>query len=41
MLLNDIEAIQSDPNFSIKASNGVYIVCLIIGIIIKLILIKT
>ena len=40
MLLNDIEAIQSDPNFSIEASNGVYIVYLIIGIIIELILTK-
>jgi conjugative transposon TraJ protein len=33
MLQNDIEAFQSDPNFSIEASNGVYIVFLIIGII--------
>lgn len=33
MLQNDIEALQSDPNFSIEASNGVYIVFLIIGII--------
>lgn len=24
MLLNDIEALQSDPNFSIETSNGVY-----------------
>ena len=33
MLQNDIEAMQSAPNFSIEASNGVYIVFLIIGII--------
>jgi conjugative transposon TraJ protein len=33
MLQNDIDALQSDPNFSIEASNGVYIVFLIIGII--------
>ena len=33
MLQNDIEALQNDPNFSIEASNGVYIVFLIIGII--------
>ena len=33
MLQNDIEAMQADPNFSIEASNGVYIVFLIIGII--------
>jgi hypothetical protein len=25
LLLNDIEALQSDPNFSIEASNGIYI----------------
>ena len=33
MLQNDIEALQNAPNFSIEASNGVYIVFLIIGII--------
>ena len=33
MLQNDIEALQNDPNFSIEASNGFYIVFLIIGII--------
>ena len=33
MLQDDIEALQNDPNFSIEASNGVYIVFLIIGII--------
>ena len=33
VLQNDIEAMQADPNFSIEASNGVYIVFLIIGII--------
>ena len=33
MLQNDIEAMQTDPNFSVEASNGVYIVFLIIGII--------
>ena len=33
MLQNDIEALQSDPNFSIEASNGVYITFLIIGIV--------
>ncbi len=33
MLQSDIEALESDPNFSIEASNGVYIVFHIIGII--------
>ena len=33
MLQNDIQAIQTDPNFSVEASNGVYIVFLIIGIV--------
>lgn len=33
MLQNDIEAMQADPNFSVEASNGVYIVFLIIGIV--------
>ena len=33
MLQNDIQAMQSDPNFSVEASNGVYIVFLIIGIV--------
>lgn len=33
MLQNDIVAMQTDPNFSIEASNGVYIVFMIIGII--------
>lgn len=33
MLRNDIEALQTDPNFSIEASNGVYITFLIIGIV--------
>lgn len=33
MLQNDIEALQTDPNFSIEASNGVYITFLIIGIV--------
>ena len=33
MLQNDIKAMESDPNFSIEASNGVYIIFMIIGII--------
>lgn len=33
MLQNDIDALQNDPNFTTDASNGVYIVFLIIGII--------
>lgn len=33
MLKNDISALENDPNFSIEASNGVYIVFMIIGII--------
>lgn len=33
MLKNDISELQNDPNFSIEASNGVYIVFLIIGIL--------
>ena len=33
MLQNDISELQNNPNFSLEASNGVYIVCLIIGII--------
>jgi len=33
MLQNDIVALQTDPNYSIEASNGVYIVFMIIGII--------
>lgn len=33
MLQNDIEAMQADPNFSVEASNGVYIVFLVIGIV--------
>lgn len=33
MLQNDISELQNNPNFSIEASNGVYIVFLIIGII--------
>ena len=33
MLQNDIQAMQTDPNFSVEASNGVYIVFLIIGIV--------
>ncbi len=33
MIQNDIEALQNDPNFTIDASNGVYLVFLIIGII--------
>ena len=33
MLQNDIERMQADPNFSVEASNGVYIVFLVIGIV--------
>ena len=33
MLQNDISELQNNPNFSLEASNGVYIVFLIIGII--------
>ena len=33
MLQNDIEAMLADPNFSVEASNGVYIVFLVIGIV--------
>lgn len=33
MLENDISELQNNPNFSLEASNGVYIVFLIIGII--------
>ena len=33
MLQSDIEAMQADPDFSVEASNGVYIVFLIIGIV--------
>ena len=33
MLQNDISELQNNPNFSIEASNGVYIVFLIIGIL--------
>lgn len=33
MLQNDITAMENDPNFSIEASNGVYLIFLIIGII--------
>ena len=33
MLQNDIDKLQADPNFSIEASNAVYIVFMIIGII--------
>lgn len=33
MLKNDISELQNNPNFSIDASNGVYIVFLIIGIL--------
>lgn len=33
MLQNDIEAMQADPNFPVEASNGVYIVFLVIGIV--------
>ncbi len=33
MLQNDITAMESDPNFSLDASNGVYIIFHIIGII--------
>ena len=33
MLQNDIVAMESDPNFSIEASNGVYIIFMMIGIV--------
>lgn len=33
MLQNDITSMESDPSFSVEASNGVYIIFLIIGII--------
>ncbi|MFI3290227.1 MAG: conjugative transposon protein TraJ [Rikenellaceae bacterium] len=33
MIQNDIEALQNDPNFTTDASNGVYIIFLMIGII--------
>lgn len=33
MLQNDISELQNNPNFSLEASNGVYIIFLIIGII--------
>ncbi len=33
MLQNDIVALESDPNYSVEASNGMYIIFLIIGII--------
>lgn len=33
MLQNDITALESDPNFSVEASNSMYIIFLIIGII--------
>lgn len=33
MLKNDITELQSDPNFSLEASNGTYIVFMIIGIV--------
>ncbi len=33
MLQNDITAMESDPNFSVEASNGMYLIFLIIGII--------
>ena len=33
MLQNDIHALENDPNFSIEASNGVFIIFMIIGII--------
>ncbi len=33
MLQSDINAMESDPNFSIESSNGVYIIFMIIGII--------
>ena len=33
MLQQDIERMQTDPNFSLDASDGVYIVFLIIGIV--------
>ncbi|GAP69479.1 Bacteroides conjugative transposon TraJ protein [Bacteroidales bacterium 6E] len=33
MLQNDIDKLQADPNYSVDASNGVYIVFMVIGII--------
>lgn len=33
MLQNDISELQNNPNFSIDASNGVYIIFMLIGII--------
>ena len=33
MLQNDIERMQTDPNFSLDSSDGVYIIFMIIGII--------
>ncbi len=33
MLQNDILALESDPNYSVDASNGVYIIFMLIGII--------
>ena len=33
MLQNDITALESDPSYSVDASNGVYIIFMIIGII--------
>jgi hypothetical protein len=33
MIQNDITKLQNDPNFSVDASNGVYIIFMIIGII--------
>jgi len=33
MLQNDISELQNNPNYSIEASNGVYIIFMIIGII--------
>ena len=33
MLQNDIDKLQSDPSYSVDASNGVYIVFMVIGII--------
>ncbi len=33
MLENDISKLQNDPNYSVDASNGMYIIFMIIGII--------
>ena len=33
MLQNDITELENNPNFSIEASNGVYIIFMMIGII--------